>query len=769
MIPANLLKNIRLACLSTVILTIMLNHSNAEIPSLLNYQGQVTNSGTGEPLDSIVSIVFSIYDDSVTATPLWTETYTSIAVVDGLFAVLLGSQNPVPESIFGDAERWLGIKVGADSEIAPRTRFVSAAYSFHSLYADSAGTGDDGDWTDDGGGNIYRLSGNIGIGTTSPTFKVDVRTPDDLNDGFRLSAGPYNIISTQNGGVQLKPYPSDWADAVLIQNYGSGGVARTQIMTTSSMGENGRPNLTYPHLSLQPNGGNVGIGTTSPAKKLQVNASATDAALRLHAPAGDNNRPTPYLLFTGGYRTNNGAAISGKNDQIFGQTALSFYAGWNTSTHGDDPGIGDLYERMRIASNGNVGIGTTGPNTKLEISNAGGSQEGGLRLVNTDALAGGAGGTLVEYFAGATLIGKVGFGGENGTNANFDVYQIVEGTFTNTPVFRIQKGNVGIGTTMPNEQLEITKNFRLPASAATAGTATAGVIFSDGNRYIHNFGTSNFFAGVNAGNLTMSGESNTGVGLAALRDNAAGHFNTAVGTIALHGNTTGNSNTASGFGALNFNRTGDNNTALGFDADVSATDLTNATAIGANTVVNASNKVRIGDTLVTVIEGQVDWSFISDSTKKENFLQTDGEMVLRKLRNFRLTSWNYKGHDPATRRHYGPMAQDFFAAFGRDDIGIVGTDTTLTGSDVSGINMIAIQALEKRTAEQEKIISAQDAELQRLKKQLDSFEGIKAELAQLQMALQSLARQKLSQEKSAKVKKASVAVKANALQTGTRE
>ena len=381
-------------------------------------------------------------------------------------------------------------------------------------------------------------------------------------------------------------------------------------------------------------------------------------------------------------------------------------------------------------------------------------------------------------------------------------------------------GNVGIGTTTPNEQLEITKNFRLPASAAAMGTATAGVIFSDGNRYIHNFGTNNFFAGVNAGNLTMSGfqntgvgenalinnttgknnmasgafalpnnttgdnntasgagalflneggENNTAVGEQALRTNTTGDNNTAVGEIALFNNTTGSNNTAVGGFALDGPSTGSNNTALGFRADVSADNLTNATAIGANALVDASNKVRIGDTNVTLIEGQVDFTFTSDSTKKENFLQTDGEMVLRKLRDFRLTSWNYKGHDPATRRHYGPMAQDFFAAFGRDDMGIVGTDTTLTGSDVSGINMIAIQALEKRTAEQEKIISAQHAELQRLKKQLASFEGITAKLAQLELALQKLVGQKLPQEMSAKVKKASVAVKANALQTGPRE
>ena len=43
-------------------------------------------------------------------------------------------------------------------------------------------------------------------------------------------------------------------------------------------------------------------------------------------------------------------------------------------------------------------------------------------------------------------------------------------------------GNVGIGTFTPNEQLEITGNFRLPAT-----TATTGIIMSDGNRFIHNF------------------------------------------------------------------------------------------------------------------------------------------------------------------------------------------------------------------------------------------------------------------------------------------
>lgn len=122
------------------------------------------------------------------------------------------------------------------------------------------------------------------------------------------------------------------------------------------------------------------------------------------------------------------------------------------------------------------------------------------------------------------------------------------------------------------------------------------------------------------------------------------------------------------------------NTAVGDLADVSTSNLSNATAIGANAMVNASNKVRIGDGNVTVIEGQVDFTF-SDSTRKENFHRADGEYVLEQISGFRLGSWNYKGHNPATQRHYGPKAQDFYAAFGDDGFGNIGSDTTLTGSE----------------------------------------------------------------------------------------
>jgi uncharacterized protein YhaN len=72
--------------------------------------------------------------------------------------------------------------------------------------------------------------------------------------------------------------------------------------------------------------------------------------------------------------------------------------------------------------------------------------------------------------------------------------------------------------------------------------------------------------------------------------------------------------------------------------------------------------------------------------------------VLGKIRGLALSSWNFIGHDPHQFRHYGPMAQDFFAAFGHDGVGQIGSETTINAGDMAGILMSAVQALEQRTA-----------------------------------------------------------------------
>jgi len=218
-----------------------------------------------------------------------------------------------------------------------------------------------------------------------------------------------------------------------------------------------------------------------------------------------------------------------------------------------------------------------------------------------------------------------------------------------------------------------------------------------------------------------TGNGNTASGAQALVSNESGSSNTASGVNALFSNNTGNGNTAIGFQALQSNTIGGGNTAIGSGANVSAGNLTNATAIGAGAIVDASDKIRLGNGSVTVVEGPP-YSPISDRKKKENLRQVDGEEVLTKIRALRVTSWNYIGQDAKEFRHYGPMAQDFFTAFGHDGLGTIGTPTTNTSTDIDGILMIAAKALEKRTVKQSEKLDALRAENAELKGRLEVLE-----------------------------------------------
>jgi hypothetical protein len=129
------------------------------------------------------------------------------------------------------------------------------------------------------------------------------------------------------------------------------------------------------------------------------------------------------------------------------------------------------------------------------------------------------------------------------------------------------------------------------------------------------------------------------------------------------------------------------------------------------------------------------WVTMSDSALKAGFAPADAESVLVGIRGLRLGSWHYRGQ-PATHRHYGPMAQEFFAAFGSHGGGSVGTDTTIATADADGVLFIAAQGLEART----RALQLENAELRA------QLEGIKREQAAAATRLAALEAQKRETE-----------------------
>jgi hypothetical protein len=93
---------------------------------------------------------------------------------------------------------------------------------------------------------------------------------------------------------------------------------------------------------------------------------------------------------------------------------------------------------------------------------------------------------------------------------------------------------------------------------------------------------------------------------------------------------------------------------------------------------------------VSLAAGAGAWATLSDSTKKENFTPLDYEEVLLLIDGLPVYYWNYKSQSDSIV-HLGPMAQDYFAAFGLGE-----SDTTITTTDLDGVVMAGIKALNSR-------------------------------------------------------------------------
>lgn len=119
-------------------LLLVFSFSFAEVPQLINYQGSLTDD-TGNPVtDGDYDMVFTIYDSESGGSGLWYSGIQSVHVEDGQFSYMLGSVNPLTHLLFEDTVRWLGVRVGSDPEIVPRTRLVTVPYAFRVSTVDGA-------------------------------------------------------------------------------------------------------------------------------------------------------------------------------------------------------------------------------------------------------------------------------------------------------------------------------------------------------------------------------------------------------------------------------------------------------------------------------------------------------------------------------------------------------------------------------------------------------------------------------------------------------
>ncbi len=125
-----------LAVNNTGALSLLALNTTAASTGTIAYQGRLADSG-GSPITATVNMIFRLYSASISGTPIWEEQWTgsnSVQVSDGLFNVMLGSVNPIlPSVIASNANLFLGITVGTDSEMNPRVQLGSVPFATQAL------------------------------------------------------------------------------------------------------------------------------------------------------------------------------------------------------------------------------------------------------------------------------------------------------------------------------------------------------------------------------------------------------------------------------------------------------------------------------------------------------------------------------------------------------------------------------------------------------------------------------------------------------------
>lgn len=646
---------------------------SAGVPQTLNYQAWLRDN-QGQPVTDTLSMSFTICCDSMGGGIVWGESHPAVGVDSGAISLVLGSQNPIPDTAFTGGERWLEVTIDGEP-ILPRLQLSSVPYAAYSGAVNGFFSGSEN--IDSGSYNIIGGDSNMAVGSYNliGAGSGNIATGDYnvVCGGTNNSAGPepeelmgkgrdgYYAVSV--GGLSNHAYGSF---SVVVGGYSN--VAGGNYSGTLS----GYANVLYDQCSV------ISGGLANYAE----GAQATVSGGRSDTACGDN-------CTVGGGRYN----TAGKCQGIIKGEAddATVGGGYNNKARAYAATIAGGNWNNIYDNSGTIGGGlsnTVGTDDDDPLSTRWGTVSGGQYNTSSGVSSTVSGGAHNSATGSESTVGGGGWNRALAQNAlvaggsSNDVYDdfcTISGGYQNDvgiddgdPLYSPYATVAGGWSNKANDSLSTVAGGAHNTATGKGGSVGGGAW----NRTLNRFAT------------VPGGNSN----------DASGEFSFAAGRR----------------GKADYD---------GCFVWADATDADFHSTASNEFSVRATGGVR----LVTGVGPQVGarlpagsgaWEIFSDRNSKENFTPIDRREILDKVGSMPLTTWNYKTQD-ASIRHMGPMAQDFFAAFGLGE-----DEKHIATVDADGVALAAIQALYEITKKQEAEISGLKEELAKMQEQIEILSAI---------------------------------------------